>query len=160
MDIGTQLNCQNNPERGIRGVHVGLPRNSAGWLVYIPSTGRVLVSSDVVFDEDFLSTVAYTQSRFPGGLLHQPPSYPSFQPTLDVKTTEDPRQYSTNDDSPDTPHVSHASDVFIGTPDSTFKVSMEEYFTDNLLPVVEGEESTTSSSSSSSHSLSSTSRGL
>ena len=53
MDIGTQLNCRNNPERGIRGVHVGLPHNSAGWLVYIPSTGCVLVSSDVVFDEDF-----------------------------------------------------------------------------------------------------------
>ena len=45
---------------------------------------------------------------------------------------------------------SDASDVFVGTPDSTFKVPMEEYFTDNLLPVVEGEESTTSSSSSSS----------
>ena len=78
MDIGTQLNRRNNPEHGIRGVHVGLPCNSAGWLVYIPSTGRVLVSTDVVFDEDFLSTVSYTQSRVPGGLLHQPPSHPSF----------------------------------------------------------------------------------
>ena len=38
--------------------------------VYIPSTGHVLVSTDVVFDEDFLSTVSYTQSRVPGGLLH------------------------------------------------------------------------------------------
>ena len=36
---------------------------------------------------------------------------------------------------------------------------MEEYFTDSLLPVAEGEESTTSSTSSS-QSLSSTSRGL
>ena len=89
MDIGTQLNRRNNPERGIRGVHVGLPRNSAGWLVYVPSTGRVLVSTDVVFDEDFLSTVSYTQSRVPGGLLHQPPSHPSFRPTHNVKTTED-----------------------------------------------------------------------
>ena len=158
MDIGTQLNRRNNPERGIRGVHVGLPRNSAGWLVYIPSTGRVLVSTDVVFDEDFLSTVSYTQSRIPGGLLHQPPSHPSFRPTHDVKITEDPRQYATNDDRPGTPHVSDTSDVFVGTPDCTFKVPMEEYFTDNLLPVVEGEESTTSSLTSFS-SLSSTGRG-
>ena len=77
-----------------------------------------------------------------------------------MKTTEDPRQYSTYEDSPGTPHISDTSDVFVGTPDTTFKVPMEEYFTDNLLPVVEGEESTTSSSSSSSHSLSSTGRGL
>ena len=49
---------------------------------------------------------------------------------------------------------SDASDVFVGTPDSTFKVPMEEYYTDNLL--LEGEESTTSSSQS----LSSTGCGL
>ena len=126
-------------------MHIGLPCNSAGWLVYILSTSRVLVSSDVVFDEDFLSTVSHTQSLVPGGLLCQPPSHPSFRPTHDMKTTEDPCQYSMNDDSPGTPHVSDVSDVFVGTPDSTFKVPMEEYFTDNLLPMVEGEESTTSS---------------
>ena len=75
-----------------------------------------------------------------------------------MKTTEDPCQYSMNDDSPGNPHVSDTSDVFVGTPDSTFKVPMEEYYTDSLLPVVEGEESITSSPSS--QSLSSTGRGL
>ena len=94
-------------------MHVGLPHNSAGWLVYVPLTGRVLVSQDVVFDEDFLSTVSYTQSRVPGGILHQPPSHPSFHPTHDVKTTEDPRQLSMNDDSPGTLHVSDVSDVLL-----------------------------------------------
>ena len=103
------------------------------------------MSSDVVFDEDFLSTFSYTQSRVPGGILHQPPSHPSFSPTQDVKTTEDPRQYSANDASPGTPHVLDASDVFVGTPDTAFKIPMEEYFTDSLLPVAEGEESTPSS---------------
>ena len=88
MDIGTQLNHQNNPERGIRGVHV--PHNSPDWLVYIPSTGCVLMSSDVIFDEDFLSTVSDTQTQVPGGILHQPPSHPSFSPTQDVKTAQDP----------------------------------------------------------------------
>ena len=90
MDIGTQLNGRNNPECGICGVHVGLPCNSAGRLVYIPSTGYVLVSSDVIFDEDFLSTVSDTQTQVPGGILHQPPSHPSFSPTQDVKTAQDP----------------------------------------------------------------------
>ena len=86
----TQLNQQNNPERGIHGVHVGLPCNSAGWLVYIPSTGTVLVSKDVVSDEDFLSTVSYTQTRVPGGILTQPPSHPACRADQDIVTTEDP----------------------------------------------------------------------
>ena len=86
----TQLNRRNNPEQGIRGVHVGLPQNSAGWFVYIPSTGRVLVSKDVVFDEDFISTVSYTQTRVPGGILTQPPSNPAFRAGQDIIATEDP----------------------------------------------------------------------
>ena len=32
---------KNSPERGIRGVHVGVPRGTAGWLVYVPSTGQI-----------------------------------------------------------------------------------------------------------------------
>ena len=84
-------------------------------LVYIPSTGCVFVSSDVVLDEDFLSTVSYTHSSVPGGLLHQPPSHPSFRTNQDVKTPEDPC-HSTNDDSLGTPHVQDASDVLLVRP--------------------------------------------
>ena len=97
-----------------------------------------------------------TQSRVPRGILHQPPSHLSFSPTQGVETTEDPRQWSANDDSPGTPHVQDTSDVFIGQLDTAFKVPMEEYFTDSLLLVAEGEES----NSSSSQPLSSTSCGL
>ena len=57
---GKQLDRKNNPECGIRGIHVGLPHNSASWLLYIPSTSQVLVSADVAFDKDFLSTVSHT----------------------------------------------------------------------------------------------------
>ena len=53
---------KNSPERGIRGVHVGVPRGTAGWIVYVPSTGQISISQDVLFDEDFLSTVVYSQS--------------------------------------------------------------------------------------------------
>ena len=72
------------------------------------------------------------------------------------KTTQDPYQYSTNDDSPGIHHVQNSSDVFVGNPDATFKVPLEEYFTDNLLPVAEGEES----NSSAPQPLSSTSCGV
>ena len=62
MQTKHNIDRRNWPERGIRGIHIGLPRTSAGWLVYIPSTGRIATSADVVFDEDFLSTVLYTVS--------------------------------------------------------------------------------------------------
>ena len=67
-DTNTMINRKNHPERDIRGVHVGLPRGSAGWLVYVPSTGKISVSQDVVFDEDFMSTVAYSHSLIPTGI--------------------------------------------------------------------------------------------
>ena len=122
-------NRENNPEPSICGIHVGLPRNSAGWLVYIPSTSQVLVSADVAFDEDFLSTVSHTTSRLPGGILQQPPSDPAYNPTWDIHTTEDPKRFT---------HDTSSTDIddapFINTPGESLKVPFEEYFMDNLLP--------------------------
>ena len=129
MTEGKQLDRKNNPERGIRGIHVGLPRNSAGWLVYIPSTSRVLVSADVAFDEDFLSTVSHTTSRIPGSILQQPPSDPGYNPTRDIHTTEDPTRFTNETSSTDIDDA-----PFINTPGESLKVPFEEYFMDNLLP--------------------------
>jgi hypothetical protein len=50
-----------NPKPGIHGIHVGMPQNSARWLIYIPSTGTVVISVDAYFDEQFLLTLAYNQ---------------------------------------------------------------------------------------------------
>ena len=73
-----------------------------------------------------------------------------------MNSTQDPRQYSVSNDSPGTPDVQDTSDVFVGKPDATFRVPIEEYYTDSLLPVAKGEESKTSSSQP----LSSTGHGL
>ena len=62
------LQRRNNPERGQRGIHVGIPRNQPGWLVYTPGTNNVVVSSDVYFDETFSSNLAFGPGRFPNGL--------------------------------------------------------------------------------------------
>ncbi|KAG7340335.1 reverse transcriptase RNA-dependent DNA polymerase [Nitzschia inconspicua] len=58
-------NRKNNPQRGIRGIHVGLPRHNTGYLVYVPQMNTVLHCNDVYFDENFESTLAYTPSRHP-----------------------------------------------------------------------------------------------
>ena len=134
ITLGTQLSRRNNPERGIRGVHVGLPRNSAGWLVYIPSTSKVLVSQDVAFDEDFVSTLSYTESRIPGGTSLQPPSHPSLSSSYELHNTEDPQPACSNSDTLNEAHQNDPTDVFIGNPSKPPPYSMEEYVTDNLLP--------------------------
>ena len=77
-------------------IHVGLPRNSAGWLVYIPSTSKVLVSQDVLFDEEFVSTLAHKDSRIPGGIPLQPPSHPSLSSDYEIHQTENPEPISNN----------------------------------------------------------------
>ncbi|KAG7372377.1 integrase core domain containing protein [Nitzschia inconspicua] len=61
----TSYNRQNNPQRGIRGIHVGLPRHNTGYLVYVLQMNSVLHCNDVYFDENFESTLAYTPSRHP-----------------------------------------------------------------------------------------------
>jgi hypothetical protein len=62
------LNRKNNPQRGMRAIHVGLPRNASGFLVFAPSTAKIYNTLDVYFDEDFRSTLAYQPNTFPGHL--------------------------------------------------------------------------------------------
>ena len=71
------------------------------------------MSKDVLFDEDFLSTVSYTQTRVPGGILTQPPSHPAFHAGQDIITSEDPLRFSSNEDAPGVPHQPDQSDSFI-----------------------------------------------
>lgn len=61
----TVLNSKNIIQRGVRGIFLGLPTRQAGWLVYVPQSGRVLASADVAFDEDFDSVgLAYDRMLF------------------------------------------------------------------------------------------------
>ena len=49
----TVLTPKNIVQRGVRGIFLGIPEDQAGWLVYVPQSGRVFASADVAFDEDF-----------------------------------------------------------------------------------------------------------
>ena len=47
-------------QKGFRGIFVGIPQHKKGYLVYIPSTRKVIFSYYVVFDERFSSALSYT----------------------------------------------------------------------------------------------------
>ena len=153
VDTRQTLDRRNHPKRGIHGIHVGLPRNSAGWLVYIPSTGKVLVSADVSFDEDFLSSVTYTDTRLPGGIVSQPPSLLPPTDPADLHHTEDPTRFSTTDDAPGIPcSDSHSDTTYIPRfptsdhnlepeqkmiLDERYNVTIEELWSESLIPLFE-----------------------
>jgi transposase InsO family protein len=60
------LTTKNHPQRGLRGIYIGLPRRNTGWLVFVPSNNTIYHSLDVYFDERFESTIAFESNRYPG----------------------------------------------------------------------------------------------
>ena len=58
--------------QGFRGVFVGIPQHQKGYLIYVPSTRKIVSSHEVVFDGTFYSQLVYT-------------TYPYFRGTRDAK---------------------------------------------------------------------------
>ena len=58
------LNMSHQAQKGFRGIFVGIPQNQKGYLVYIPSTRKIISSYDVVFDKSFSSTLAYMSQNY------------------------------------------------------------------------------------------------
>ena len=57
-------------QRGSRGIFVGFPKNQAGWLIFVPEKiggSHLIVSSDVDFDQRFLSGVTGGNKIFKQG---------------------------------------------------------------------------------------------
>ena len=48
------LNMIHQPQKVFRSIFVGIPEHQKGYLVYVPSTRKIISSYDVVFDESFL----------------------------------------------------------------------------------------------------------
>ena len=53
------LNMCHQAQKGFCGIFVGIPHHQKGYLVYVPSTRKVILSYDVVFDESFSSALSY-----------------------------------------------------------------------------------------------------
>ena len=53
------LNMRHQSQKGFRGIFVGIPEHQKGYIVYVPSTSKMISSYDVVFVESFPSALAY-----------------------------------------------------------------------------------------------------
>ena len=51
-------------QKGFCGIFVGITQHQKGYLVYVPSTRKIISSYDVVFDESFSSVLAYTSRPY------------------------------------------------------------------------------------------------
>ena len=58
------LNTRHQAQKGFCGIFVGIPQHQKGYLVYLPSTRKIISSYDVVFDESFSSALAYTSQPY------------------------------------------------------------------------------------------------
>ena len=54
------LNMRHQAQKGFRGIFVGILEHQKGYLVYVPSTRKLISSYHVVFDESFSSALSYT----------------------------------------------------------------------------------------------------
>ena len=59
-------------QKGFRGIFVGIPEHQKGYLVYVPSTRKVISSYDVVFDESFSSELEYTSRPYSEAMVVRP----------------------------------------------------------------------------------------
>ena len=58
------LNMRHQGQKGFRGIFVGIPEHQKGYIVYVPSTIKVISSYDVVFDEIISSALSYTSRPY------------------------------------------------------------------------------------------------
>ena len=58
------LNMRHQAQKGFRGIFVGNPDHQKEYLVYVPSTRKIISSYDVLFDESFSSVLSYTSRPY------------------------------------------------------------------------------------------------
>ena len=66
------LNMRHQAPKGFCVIFVGIPQHQKGYLVYVPSTRKVIFSYDVVFDESFSSALSYTSRPYAEAMAMRP----------------------------------------------------------------------------------------
>jgi len=95
---------QKGMQQGVRGVHIGYPENQAGYKIFVPSTRQIVVSADVIFDEEFRSAVGLTNRIFHNSIYLRPFEHVEATEGQEVETTGDIRnvidltEYSDDED--------------------------------------------------------------
>ena len=59
-------------QKGFRGIFVGIPQHQKGYLVYVPSTRKIISSYDVVFDKKQSSALSYTSQPYTEAMAMRP----------------------------------------------------------------------------------------
>ena len=58
--------------KGFRGILVGIPEHQKVYLVYVPSTRKMISSYDLIFDESFSSALAYMSRHYSEAMVMHP----------------------------------------------------------------------------------------
>ena len=66
------LNMLHQAQKGFRSIFVGIPQHQKGYLVYIPSTRKIIYSYDVVFDNSFSIALSYTSQPYSEAMAMRP----------------------------------------------------------------------------------------
>ena len=66
------LNMRHQSQKGFCGIFVDIPEHQKGYLVYVPSTRKVISSYDVVFDKSVSSTFSYTSRPYSEAMAMRP----------------------------------------------------------------------------------------
>ena len=68
-NFGTKaLNMRHQAQKGFCGIFFGIPEHQKWYLLYVPSTRKIISSYDVVLYEIFSSALAYTSQPYPEAL--------------------------------------------------------------------------------------------
>ena len=66
------LNMRHQAQKGFCGIFIGIPEHQKGYLVYVPSTRKIISSYDVVFDESFSNALLYTSQPYSESMAMRP----------------------------------------------------------------------------------------
>ena len=81
------VKMRHQAQKGFRGIFVGIPQHQKWYLVYIPSTRKVILLYDVVFDEIFSSQLSYTSRLYAEAMTMRPTvTYTSYATSSKEKT--------------------------------------------------------------------------
>ena len=66
------LNMRHQTQKGFLGIFVGITQHQKGYLLYILSTRKIILSYDVVFDKSFSSALSYTSRPYLEAMAMRP----------------------------------------------------------------------------------------
>ena len=81
------LNMRHQAQKGFCGIFVGIPEHQKEYLVYVPSTRKVISSYNVVFDKSVSSALSYTSRPYSEAMVIRPEvTYTQYTTSLKEQT--------------------------------------------------------------------------